>query len=99
MSTEIENEISTFVGETAYQLERDCKLLCPVDTGRLRQSIYTQYNAGNFKAEVGTNVEYSESVEFGTTRQRPQPFMFPAFIKWKPKFIDGLNDILKRVGD
>jgi HK97 gp10 family phage protein len=99
LSTEIEGNISTFVGETAYSIERDAKLLCPVDTGRLRQSITTTYNAGSFKAQVGTNVDYSESVEFGTIRQRPQPYMFPAFIKWKPKFLDGLKDILKRVGD
>jgi HK97 gp10 family phage protein len=99
VTTQIESEVSAFIGETAYKIERDAKLLCPVDTGRLRQSIHTQYNAGEFKATVGTNVEYSTSVEFGTIRQRPQPYMIPAFTKWKQKYIDGLEEILKGLGD
>lgn len=99
ITTQIENEVSAFIGQTAYKIERDAKLLCPVDTGRLRQSIHTQYNNGELKAKVGTNMEYSASVEWGTFRQHAQPYMIPAFTKWKPKFIDGLKDILKGVGD
>lgn len=32
---------------------------------------------------VGTNVEYSIYVEFGTSRQRPQPYLRPAVREWQ----------------
>ncbi len=94
-------DVRQHVGETAYKIEADAKLLCPVDTGRLSQSIHTSFDLANqgYIAKVGTNVEYCEAVEFGTIYQHSQPYMIPAFNKWKPKFIDGLNDIFKRVGD
>jgi len=55
---------------------RTSKLSTPVDTGRLRSSETKQVFKD--KAFVGTNVEYAPNVEFGTSRQRPQPFLRPA---------------------
>lgn len=49
-------------------VERDAKILCPVDTGRLRASItHRLEGAGTNEpaVEVGTNVEYAPFVEFG----------------------------------
>lgn len=49
-------------------VERDAKILCPVDTGRLRASItHRLEGAGSTKPTVlvGTNVEYAPYVEFG----------------------------------
>ena len=60
--------------------ERYAKELCPVDTGRLRNSItHVISNDGKFVA-IGTNVEYARAVEFGVKSQnRPaQPFLVPA---------------------
>lgn len=85
------------------------KLLCPVDTGLLRNSIThavsghgvasTSYHADRDKGGVsqigrysggtmgsdksasvivGTNVEYAPYVEFGTSRQKAQPYLRPA---------------------
>ena len=47
-----------------------------VDTGRLRASI--THRLGEDYAEVGTNVEYGERLEFGTSRMPPHPFLGPA---------------------
>ena len=57
--------------------ESYAKQLCPVDTGRLRNSItHQQIDA---KTEViGTNVKYAPFVELGTKRQKAQPFLRPA---------------------
>lgn len=49
---------------------------CPVDTGRLRNSI-THMRINN-DAYIGTNVEYGKYVELGTSRQKAQPFLRPA---------------------
>ena len=49
-----------------------------VDTGLLRASIEHRFNASNLSGEVFTNVEYAPFVEFGTVKQRAQPYMYPA---------------------
>lgn len=57
--------------------ETYAKRLCPVDTGRLRNSItHEQYDENT--EVIGTNVEYAPFVELGTHNQRPQPYLRPA---------------------
>ena len=62
--------------------ESYAKKLCPVDTGRLRNSItHQQYD--EHTEVVGTNVEYAPFVELGhhTTSGKPvqaKPFLRPA---------------------
>lgn len=56
--------------------ERYAKELCPVDTGRLRNSISHEYDEEG--AYIGTNVEYAPYVELGTSRQSAQPYLEPA---------------------
>jgi len=46
---------------------------CPVDTGRLRNSI--SHTTDEDSAYIGTNVEYAVYVELGTVRH-PQPAHF-----------------------
>ena len=63
--------------------------LCPVDTGRLRNSITHRMGGGGFsfpgmgaavgkEVTVGSNVEYAAYVELGTSRTDAQPFLRPA---------------------
>lgn len=62
------------------QGENYAKRLCPVDTGRLRNSIThgqsTELSA--YVAYIGTNVEYAPYVEYGTRKTKAQPFLKPA---------------------
>lgn len=58
------------------QAEGYAKLLCPVDTGRLRNSI--SHAVQGDTVYIGTNVEYGPYVEYGTRNQRPQPYLTPA---------------------
>lgn len=62
------------------RVETLAKRLCPVDTGRLRSSITHALgkDSRSIYCDVGTNVEYAPYVEFGTSRQRPQPYLRPA---------------------
>ena len=57
--------------------ESYAKQLCPVDTGRLRNSI-THAQLTEDTEVIGTNVEYAPYVELGTSRQRAQPYLRPA---------------------
>ena len=50
---------------------------------------------GNLKAVVKTNVPYAKFVEYGTIRQKAQPYMRPSFRVQKAKFI---RDIKNAIG-
>lgn len=52
------------------------KRLCPVDTGRLRNSI--THTTDDEAAYIGTNVEYAVYVEMGTVNTPAQPYLKPA---------------------
>lgn len=60
------------------QAEGYAKDLCPVDTGRLRNSITHTVDNDEKAAYIGTNVEYAPYVELGTSKQKAQPFLTPA---------------------
>lgn len=57
--------------------ESHAKAACPVDTGRLRNSITHQQESENVEV-VGTNVSYGPYVELGTSKMAAQPFLRPA---------------------
>lgn len=52
-----------------------------VDTGRLLGSVKTKIKEsnGSIEAEVGTNVEYANYIEYGTRKMGAKPFLNPAF--------------------
>lgn len=56
------------------------KLLCPVDTGNLRNSITHQVQPSEPAVYIGTNSEYSAYVELGTGKYypggRPTPWVY-----------------------
>jgi len=60
----------------------NAKLLCPVDTGRLRSSIESK-KEGKYKIKIGSNVEYAPFVELGTKYMSPRPFLMPGLLNNK----------------
>lgn len=58
--------------------EGNAKNACPVDTGRLRNSITNAIDMEENAVYIGTNVEYAPYVELGTMRQDPHPYLKPA---------------------
>ena len=63
------------------------------DKGRLASSINTQEVSGSRKLafEVQTSLKYSTSLEFGTSKMAPRPFMLPALETHK-------KDIVRDIG-
>lgn len=92
----VEKDVSKLVKDTLYNIERDAKKKCPVDTGRLRGSITTNI-ISTYSGEVGTNVEYAEYVEYGTRYQSAQPYFEPAVETNEDKFDDVLDEIIERL--
>ena len=61
------------------------KRLCPVDTGRLRNSI-THQQLDDYTEVIGTNVKYAPYVELGTHRMAARPYLRPAAENHTPEY-------------
>jgi HK97 gp10 family phage protein len=94
---EIMDELTDVLEEVGLQVENSAKYFTPVDTGLLRRSI-THRQGKDSKmvryVEIGTSTEYAEHVEFGTMKQKAQPFLSKAYEKHK---VNVLNKIKKAV--
>lgn len=73
----------TAIGATA---EGHAKDYCPVDTGRLRNSISNTHDEDS--AYIGTNVEYAAYVELGTSRRGAKPYLKPAVTQHTAEYKD-----------
>lgn len=101
--------------DVAEDVKKEAKELVPVDTGALRDSIrliVTAKTAGNItrvgvraggfeiNPKTGKLVDYAIPVEFGTSRQTPQPYLIPAAqrkaVPIMRGLLKGLNQILRR---
>ena len=81
--------------EIGLVAEGYAKRLCPVDTGRLRNSITHAIDPTEDVAIIGTNVEYGPAVEYGTSSTDAQPFLHPAARDHADKYRQILEKHLK----
>ncbi|MBO5266416.1 MAG: HK97 gp10 family phage protein [Ruminiclostridium sp.] len=58
---------------SAEEILREARRLCPVRTGRLKNSLTAKGETD--RGEVFTDVPYASKVELGTSRQKPNPFL------------------------
>ncbi|MFC0623233.1 HK97-gp10 family putative phage morphogenesis protein [Kribbella deserti] len=82
---------SKAIAKTAHDIEAAAKVLAPVDTGNLRNSISSDVSV--LSAEIGPTVEYGAYVEFGTSRMGPQPYLNPALYRHIPSFNAAMSKI------
>lgn len=62
---------------SSLRVERKARILAPVDTGWLREGIYS-YRESFKRHIVVSPVEYSIYLELGTRKMSPQPYMYPS---------------------
>lgn len=74
----IGSAIAAALEEVGLAAEGYAKAACPVDTGRLRNSITHVARPDERAVYIGTNVEYAPHVELGTVHQKAQPYLKPA---------------------
>ena len=77
----------------ALTAERYAKLNCPVDTGRLRNSI--SHDTDKDTAYIGTNVEYAPYVELGTSKQKAKAYLKPAITEHSEEYKQIIEKYLK----
>lgn len=76
-SGEFLKSLSKEFGKAMHEMEADAKRLAPVDTGRLRNSIYLN-KVTDYHYVMRDGVEYGVFNEFGTNKMTPNPFFRPA---------------------
>lgn len=74
----LEEQIEAALIAIGMTAETYAKRDCPVDTGRLRNSITHEVRMDEKSAYIGSNVEYAAFVEMGTTRMKARPYLRPA---------------------
>ena len=67
----------------AKEVKTLAKQLVPVRTGYLRSSIYAKISG--CVAEIGAEATYALLVEFGTSRMRAQPYLYPSIQEYLPR--------------
>lgn len=98
LSKDVGEQAKEVVKQATLQTERNAKQLAPVDTGYMRNSISSTFTHGGLVGTVTSNAEYALFVEFGTTTQPAQPFMFPSFHQNMQQFLDNLQRLINGAG-
>lgn len=75
--------------------ESYAKEYCPVDTGRLRNSIAHAVVDGGHVVVIGSNVVYAPYQELGTSKMAEHPFLRPAIENHKDEYKNILQNLLK----
>lgn len=88
------------ISEYAEKIWEEARDLVPVDTGNLRSTIeirLTKSFLAGIKAMIGTDrTTYAIHVEYGTQMTEAQPYIRPAFKKYRDEFVDAIADVLDR---
>lgn len=74
----LEEQIEAALIAIGMTAETYAKRDCPVDTGRLRNSITHEVRMDENATYIGSNVEYAAFVEMGTKRMKARPYLRPA---------------------
>lgn len=87
------------VAKTTADVTRDAKIMAPVDTGFLRNSITSSLSGtgDGYQGEVGPGAHYGGYVELGTSRNAPQPYLGPALDRNSPGFEQAMADLAQEV--
>lgn len=80
----------------ALETQAGAQRIVPVDTGRLRASITTR-DSGPLNFEVYTNVDYAGYVEWGTRYMAAQPYMRPAYERYRLPTIERARAALQNI--
>lgn len=106
LKAKLRPRMEKIINDHATQIASIARQLCPVDTGRLRDSIAVETYSGHRpgfgvakRVVVGAKneqgVEYGPFVEFGTVNMAAQPFLMPAFLSVQPQLIAAMKQIAK----
>jgi HK97 gp10 family phage protein len=94
LKAEMRPKAGKIVARTAFLVEGKAKMLAPVDTGALRNSIHAA-QSGELTWTVSDGVAYGVFQEFGTSRMAAHPFMTPAIEGQRAAFTDAMKELFE----
>lgn len=90
----VSNASQQELNRASAEMVKEAKLEAPVDTGALKQAIH--YGKSSDGIYIESTMKYSSFVEFGTSKQKPQPYFFnPIRVRFR-KFVNDLEIKLKK---
>lgn len=90
----INTAVQQAVALTTLAVESRAKENAPVDTGRLRASIASEFSNGGLTGNVGVYVDYAVIQEIGSRFQPARPFLYPAAEAERQLFVQRLKAAL-----
>lgn len=94
-SEEVKKKAAFELTATALDIDKNAKGYCPVKTGRLKSSIkHRKLTQDGLNHLISTNVVYAPFVEKGTSKQRPQPFLRPAYLLGVNRFYARMRNLI-----
>lgn len=95
LPSKVARAIDIGLQKAAFIIEGKSKELAPVDTGRLRASIFTSLSP--LQATIGPYVNYAIYVHQGTRYMKARPFMADAAREKENEIIGVINDEIAKV--
>lgn len=86
--------ISGAIAKSALLVERQSKIRTPVDTGRLRSSIYS--DIAPMRATIQPNTNYAVFVHEGTKRMKSRPYMKEGYVAAYREIIQNFGDAVEK---
>jgi HK97 gp10 family phage protein len=86
LEEDLKSAIGTAISKSALTIEGQSKTNSPVDTGRMRSSIFSDIHP--LTASIMPNVSYAVFVHFGTRYMKARPFMYDALDQKKGEITD-----------
>ena len=87
-------DVRQVVRRNGVELNRNAAKKAPVDTGFLRRSIIFEVADGGMTAGSVAQAHYAPYLEYGTRFMSAQPFMYPAYLAQKVKFLQELERLM-----
>ena len=97
-------DLENLIKKYGVYLFTNTKKRTPVDTGQLRRSWQLKYKKGNLYIRLYNNTEYGLYVEYGHRTRGGKSYIEGAYMlkktfeKTEKKFIEDLENILKKYG-
>jgi len=91
----IKNAVKKHGSELEKLTKRNAKFTKGYATGETKRSVTLTIKSAGFEAQVKPGTEHAYFLELGTRFMGAQPFVTPALMKERPKFIKAIEEASK----
>lgn len=97
LSKNLQKALNVGIQNALVPLTRRAKMEAPVDTGYLRNNIIPDRSVSDGVGHLNSWADYSRFVEYGTSRQAPNPYMGRTYKATRRQVIGIVNKEVNKV--